>query len=56
MFLNDTLYSQLDKEIEKLVNSGLKRREHMLELCRMMVRSETMDHRLALLNVLQVTC
>ena len=34
---------------------GLKNREHVLELARLMVRAETTDHRMALLKIIQVS-
>ena len=33
---------------------GMKRKEHVLELSRLMVRAENADHRLSLLKLIQV--
>ena len=35
---------------------GLRRKGHVLELARLMVRSESVEHRLSLLKVMQVGC
>jgi hypothetical protein len=46
----------LNDEISKLVKgkAGLRKREQVLDVCRLMVRAETVDHRLSLLHVLKV--
>ena len=33
---------------------GMKRREHVLELSRLMIRAENPEHRLTILNIIQV--
>lgn len=46
---------QVDEEIEKLAAlDGLRRKDHVLELARLMVRAESSAHRTTLLNILQV--
>ena len=46
---------QLEDEIKKMVSlEGMKRKEHVLELARLMVRSDNSKQRLSLLTVLQV--
>ena len=51
-----TLYLQLREEIDSLNElGGLRRREQVLELSRLMVRSESVEHRTALLKVLHDT-
>lgn len=34
---------------------GMKNKEHVLKLCRLMVRAESDDHRAAVLNIIQVS-
>jgi len=34
---------------------GLRRKDHVLELNRLMLRAESVDHRLSLLKIIQVT-
>ena len=49
----DDIY--LEEEIEKMLQlDGMKRKEHVLELARLMVRSDSSKQRLTLLKVLQV--
>ncbi|ELU11300.1 hypothetical protein CAPTEDRAFT_160470, partial [Capitella teleta] len=46
----------LKEEIEKLEsNNGLRRKDHVLELARLMVRAESSQDRRSLLHILQVT-
>jgi histone-lysine N-methyltransferase SETD2 len=60
-FFNQTLSRmtfmfQLDDEIEKMVSlNGMKTKAHVLQLARLMVRSENNDHRIALLEIMQAT-
>lgn len=44
---------QLEEEIEKLCQCGLKNRAHTLNLSRLMVRSRELEHRTRLLGVIQ---
>lgn len=47
---------QLEDEIEKmLLMDGLRRKDHVLELNRLMLRAESVEHRLSLLKIIQVT-
>ena len=47
---------QLEEEIEKmLLMDGLRRKDHVLELNRLMLRAESVEHRLSLLKIIQVT-
>ena len=46
---------QLDEQIEQLSLSSLRKRNHVLELARLMIRAESNEHRLALLKILQVS-
>lgn len=57
LFEVNYLFVQLDDEIEQLMSleSGMRRKEHVLELSRLMVRAESNEHRLLLLRVLQVS-
>jgi len=46
---------QLSEEIEKLsLLGGLKRSEHVVQLARLMVRAESVEHRSSLLNTILV--
>ncbi|XP_064647183.1 uncharacterized protein LOC135500005 isoform X2 [Lineus longissimus] len=46
----------LDDEIEKMAShDGMKTKAHVLQLARLMVRSENNDHRLALLEIMKAT-
>ncbi|XP_064598536.1 LOW QUALITY PROTEIN: uncharacterized protein LOC135464899 [Liolophura sinensis] len=46
----------LDEEIEEMTSlDGMKNKEHVLKLCRLMVRAESDDHRSAVLNIIQGT-
>jgi len=50
------LLRQLEEEIEKmLLMDGLRRKDHVLELNRLMLRAESVEHRLSLLKIIQVT-
>ena len=50
------VFFQLDDEIDKMLAlDGMKRKEHVLELSRLMVRAENPDHRLSLLKLIQVS-
>jgi len=47
---------QLEEEIDKILSmDGLRRKDHVLELNRLMLRAESVDHRLSLLKIIQVT-
>jgi len=47
---------QLEEEVEKMLSmDGLRRKDHVLELNRLMLRAESVDHRLSLLKIIQVT-
>ena len=47
---------QLEEEMERMSQlDGLKNKEHVLNLCRLMVRAESNDHRLSILRILQVS-
>jgi len=49
------LLRQLEEEIEKmLAMDGLRRKDHVLELNRLMLRAESVEHRLSLLRIIQV--
>ncbi|CAI9716650.1 histone-lysine N-methyltransferase SETD2-like isoform X3 [Octopus vulgaris] len=46
----------LEEEMERMSQlEGLKNKEHVLNLCRLMVRAESNDHRLSILRILQGT-
>ena len=46
---------QLEEEIEKMLSmDGLRRKDHVLELNRLMLRAESVEHRLSLLKIIQV--
>ncbi|CAE1308229.1 SETD2 [Acanthosepion pharaonis] len=46
----------LEEEMERMSQlDGLKNKEHVLNLCRLMVRAESNDHRLSILRILQGT-
>ena len=48
-------YEQLEEELEKMLSmDGLRRKDHVLELNRLMLRAESMEHRLSLLKIIQV--
>jgi len=51
---------QLEEEIDKMLSmdGGLRRKDHVLELNRLMLRAESVEHRLSLLKIIQVvlTC
>ncbi|CAH1789994.1 unnamed protein product [Owenia fusiformis] len=50
----DIFDDSLEEDIERMVSlDGLKNKQHVLTLSRLMVRCETADHRLALLRLLQ---
>ena len=52
---NALYFFQLEEEIEKMVKlEGMKRKSHVLELARLMVRSEGSKQRRSLLKVIQV--
>lgn len=38
-----------------LLMDGLRRKDHVLELNRLMLRAESVEHRLSLLKIIQVT-
>jgi len=47
---------QLEEEVEKMLSmDGLRRKDHVLELNRLMLRAESVEHRLSLLKIIQVT-
>jgi len=47
--------SQLEEEINDMMElEGMRKRAHVLELARLMVRAESQDHRLTLLKIIQV--
>ena len=49
------LLCQLEEEMEKMLSmDGLRRKDHVLELNRLMVRAESVQHRLSLLKIMQV--
>jgi len=49
------VFRQLEEEIEKMLSiDGLRRKDHVLELNRLMLRAESVDHRLSLLKIIQV--
>ena len=46
---------QLEEDIEKLsMLDGMRNKNHVLELCRLMVRAEKVQHRIAILKIMQV--
>jgi hypothetical protein len=46
---------QLEEEIQDILElEGLRKRAHVLELARLMVRAESEEHRMALLKIIQV--
>lgn len=46
----------LEEDIEKLsMLDGMRNKNHVLELCRLMVRAEKVQHRIAILKILQET-
>ena len=47
---------QLDEDMESMarLKDGMKIKAHVLEVCRVMVRAEKAEHRLAILKVIQV--
>jgi len=49
------MFCQLEEEIEKMISmDGLRRKDHVLELNRLMLRAESVEHRLSLLKIIQV--
>jgi len=49
------LLRQLEEEMEKMLSmDGLRRKDHVLELNRLMLRAESVEHRLSLLKIIQV--
>jgi len=50
------VFRQLEEEIDKMLSmDGLHRKDHVLELNRLMLRAESVEHRLSLLKIVQVT-
>ena len=48
--------AQFEEELERMsMLEGLHRKDHVLELNRLMLRAESTEHRMLLLKVLQVT-
>ena len=48
-------FVQLSEEIQQMMElDGMRRRDHVLEFARLMVRAESVEHRVDLLKVLQV--
>ena len=47
---------QLDEDMESMarLKDGMKIKAHVLEVCRVMVRAEKAEHRLAILKIIQV--
>ena len=47
---------QLDEDMEAMsrLKDGMKIKAHVLELCRLMVRAQKVEHRMALLSIIQV--
>ena len=47
---------QLEDEIEQMwdLEDGLTAKDHVLNMCRLMVRAEDMEHRMDLLQVIEV--
>ena len=49
------LLCQLEEEMEKMLSmDGLRRKDHALQLNRLMLRAESVEHRLSLLKIIQV--